>query len=102
METERWRNRELSIASRMFLDLYDELTGNRIGTIEFDRNGNSFFTNVLNGVDQTKDILVDSMQGNGFKFKFWKIGRAMTVLTDFHVEKHKKIRLFNLTTPQLE
>ena len=87
METEGWgAGNRFSVASKIFLDFFNDSNGNKIATVEFDRHGNSYFRNVTNGTEEPKEPLVEGIDGNGFKFKFIKIDKWMQISTDFGVE----------------
>ena len=80
MLAEKWGNSEFTVLNKIFLDFFDKSTGKEIATVELDVNGNSKFTNLTSGEDQA---LVEDMNGDGFSFKFKKIGRLMKIITDF-------------------
>ena len=76
METEGWGARDgkgryiASVASKIFLDFFNDSNGDKIATVEFDRHGNSYFRNVTKGTEGPKEPLVEGIDGNGFRFRF--------------------------------
>ena len=50
-------------------------------------------------MEQPKELLIEGTNGTGYDFKFWKIGRAMTVLTDFNVEMRMNRQSVTIQVP---